>query len=117
MADTNFIIKEGIEVTEEVLSSIAGIAALDTEGVSHIHGNITSKNIHKSGKNKIKKAVNVILNGDNNISIRLIVSIKYGYSVVEVTKKIQEKVKNSVENMTDLTVDAVDIKVSSVNMN
>lgn len=117
MADKNFKIREGIEVTEEVLETISGIAALEVEGASALHGNITSKNIYKSGKNKIRRAVNVLSNDENTVSVRLSISIKYGYSVMDVTKKIQEKVKNSVESTTDLKVNSVDVKVSSVQMN
>ena len=36
---------------------------------------------------------------------------------MDVTKKIQEKVKNAVESTTDLKVNSVDVKVSSVQMN
>ena len=42
--------------------------------------------------------------------------LKYDYSIMDVTKKVQEKVKNAVENMTGLEVADVNIKVAGVEM-
>ena len=50
------------------------------------------------------------------IFIKLWVKIKYNYSIVDVTGKVQEKVKNAVENMTGLEVADVNIKVAGVEM-
>ena len=37
-----------------------------------------------------------------------------GYSIPEVSRKVQEKVKNAIEGMTGLTVNAVDISISNI---
>lgn len=120
MADKNFTIREGVEVTENVIASIAGLAALEAEGINALNGGIAANTLPRAGASKVARAIRVVTNDDATISIQMIVSVKYGYSILNVTEHVQEKVKTSVENMTDITVKSVDVKVSSVdtkNMN
>ena len=41
---------------------------------------------------------------------------EYGYNIMDVSAKIQEKVKAAVENMTGLTVADVNIRIAGVDM-
>ncbi|MCR4782043.1 MAG: Asp23/Gls24 family envelope stress response protein [Lachnospiraceae bacterium] len=116
MADKNFVIRDGVEVTETVIASIAGLAALEAEGINTLNGGITANTLPKAGANKVARAIRVVRNEDSSISIQMIVSVKYGYSILKVTEHVQEKVKTSVESMTDITVKNVDVKVSSVDV-
>ena len=50
------------------------------------------------------------------VTVSLALNLKYDYSIVEVTSKVQEKVKSAVENMTGLEVADVNIKVAGVVM-
>ena len=43
-------------------------------------------------------------------------NLEYGYSIPETCKKVQEKVKTAIENMTGLTVTDVNIRIAGVNM-
>ena len=38
------------------------------------------------------------------VTVALALNLKYGYSIMDVSAKVQEKVKASIENMTGLTV-------------
>jgi uncharacterized alkaline shock family protein YloU len=42
--------------------------------------------------------------------------IGFGYPIPETSRLVQEKVKNSVETMTGLTVEDINIRVAAVNM-
>ncbi|MBR1892314.1 MAG: Asp23/Gls24 family envelope stress response protein, partial [Lachnospiraceae bacterium] len=42
--------------------------------------------------------------------------VKYGYSIPEVSKRVQEKVKSAIETMTGLSVADVNIRVAGVDM-
>ena len=42
--------------------------------------------------------------------------LKYGYNIPDVSAKVQERVKNAIENMTGLNVLEVNIKIAGVNM-
>ena len=50
------------------------------------------------------------------VTVSLALNIKYNYSIVDVTAKVQDRVKNAVENMTGLEVADVNIKVAGVEM-
>lgn len=43
-------------------------------------------------------------------------NLNYGYSIKETTRKVQEKVKAAIENMTGLDVADVNIRVAGVDM-
>ena len=42
--------------------------------------------------------------------------IAYGYSIPDVSAKVQDKVKAAIENMTGLTVAVVNVRIASVDM-
>ena len=115
MADKKlYSIKEGIAVTDEVMGIIAGLAATEVKGVSSLAGNLTNEVLPKAGKNKIAKAVKIVNNDDESVSIRLAVNIEYNYVIPEVCKSVQDKVKTGVENMTGIPVREVDIHIATV---
>ncbi len=104
-----------VKIADEVVAIIAALAATEVEGVASMAGNITNEVIGKLGIKNLSKGVKVdVLEGIVTVSLAL--NIKYDYSIVEVTKKVQEKVKNAVENMTGLEVADVNIKVAGVEM-
>ena len=87
----------------------------EVEGVASMAGNITNELISRLGMKNLSKGVKVdVLEGVVTVSLTL--NLKYNYSVVEVSGKVQEKVKNAIENMTGLEVADVNIKVAGVEM-
>jgi len=52
----------------------------------------------------------------NTVKADLALSLEYGYNIPETCSKVQEKVKNAIENMTGLTVTDVNIRIVNVNM-
>ena len=104
-----------VKIADEVVAIIAALAATEVEGVASMAGNITNEVIGKLGIKNLSKGVKVdVLEGVVTVSLTL--NIKYNYSIVDVTGKVQEKVKNAVENMTGLEVADVNIKVAGVEM-
>ena len=78
-------------------------------------GNITNELIGKLGMKNISKGVKVdVLEGVVTVSLAL--NLKYNYSIMEISSRVQEKVKNAIENMTGLEVADVNIKVAGVEM-
>ena len=104
-----------VKIADEVVAIIAALAATEVEGVASMAGNITNEVIGKLGIKNLSKGVKVdVLEGVVTVSLAL--NLKYDYSIMEVTAKVQEKVKNAVENMTGLEVADVNIKVAGVEM-
>ncbi len=104
-----------LKIANEVVTIIAGLAATEVEGVASLVGNATHETIAKLGMRSLSKGVGVTVeNGVVNASISIM--IQYGYSVPEVSAKVQERVKASIENMTGLHVDSVRVTIAGVNM-
>ena len=104
-----------VKIADEVVAIIAALAATEVEGVASMAGNITNELISRLGMKNLSKGVKVdVLEGVVTVSLTL--NLKYNYSVVEVSGKVQEKVKNAIENMTGLEVADVNIKVAGVEM-
>ena len=104
-----------VQIADEVVAIIAGLAATEVEGVDSMAGNITNELVGKLGMRNLSKGVKVdVLEGVVTVSLAL--NIKYNYSIMDVTAKVQDKVKNAVENMTGLEVADVNIKVAGVEM-
>ena len=104
-----------VQIADDVVSMIAALASSEVEGVSAMTGNITNELMSKVAMKKLTKGVRVAL-VDNSVTVNLSIVLEYGYNIPETCKKVQEKVKNSVENMTGLTVEDVNIRIASVNM-
>ena len=104
-----------VKIADEVVAIIAALAATEVDGVASMAGNITNEVIGKLGIKNLSKGVKVdVLEGVVTVSLAL--NIKYNYSIMDVTAKVQDKVKNAVENMTGLEVADVNIKVAGVEM-
>ena len=107
--------KGEIKIADEVVAIIAALAATEVEGVSSMAGNITNELVSKLGMKNLSKGVRVeVLSGIVNVDVAL--NIAYGYSIPEVSAKVQERVKSAIENMTGLEVADVNIKVAGVEM-
>ena len=104
-----------VKIADEVVAIIAGLAATEVEGVASMAGNITNELISKLGMKKLSRGVKVdVLEGDVTVSLAL--NLKYNYSIVDVTARVQEKVKSAIENMTGLEVADINIRVAGVEM-
>ena len=105
-----------VVIADEVVAVIAGLAAREVEGVASMVGNVTKELISKIGKKSLAKGVKVdILEGIVTVAITL--NLKYGYNIMDISEKVQEKVKAAIENMTGLTVADVNIRVAGVEVN
>ena len=104
-----------VKIADEVVAIIAALAATEVEGVASMAGNITNELISRLGMKNLSKGVKVdVLEGVVTVSLAL--KMKYNYSIMDVSAKVQEKVKSAVENMTGLEVADVNVKVAGVEM-
>lgn len=104
-----------VKIADEVVAIIAALAATEVDGVASMAGNITNELISRLGMKNLSKGVKVdVLEGVVTVSLSL--NLKYNYSIMDVSAKVQEKVKTAVENMTGLEVADVNIKVAGVEM-
>ncbi|MDO4438946.1 MAG: Asp23/Gls24 family envelope stress response protein [Eubacteriales bacterium] len=102
-----------VKIADDVIVCIAGLAATEVEGVSSMAGNITKDLIAKLGVKNMSRGVKLEMSEDE-VSIELTIVVTYGYSIPEISAKVQDRVKSTVENMTGLHVTDVKITVAGV---
>ncbi len=104
-----------VKIADDVVAAIAAIAAGEIEGVSAMTGNFGNMLMNSVGiRNGAGAGVRVDVAG-NMVRVDISLVIKYGHNIMETGKKVQDKVKNSIETMTGLNVTDVNIRVTGVN--
>ena len=104
-----------VRIADEVVAIIAGLATTEVEGVSSMAGNITNEIVSKLGMSNLSKGI-VVEVMENEVKVDVAINIAYGYSIPDVSAKVQDKVKSAIENMTGLTVAVVNVRIASVDM-
>ncbi|MDD3364469.1 MAG: Asp23/Gls24 family envelope stress response protein [Syntrophomonas sp.] len=102
-----------IRIADEVVSTVAGLAAIEVEGVATMSGGWGIDLVEKLGKKNLGKGIKVDANGEQT-SIDIFIVIEFGYAIPKVAENVQKEVKLAVETMTGLTVSAVNVHVVSV---
>ena len=104
-----------IKIANDVVATIAALAATETKGVAYLSGSLTHDVIAKHSSKNLSKGVRVeVLSGIVNVDVAL--NIAYGYSIPEVSAKVQERVKSAIENMTGLELSIVNVRIATVDM-
>ena len=104
-----------VQIADEVVAIIAGLAATEVKGVASMYGNITNELVAKLGMKNLSKGVKIEVS-DGKVSVDLAINMEYGYNIPEVTGAVQDRVKNAIETMTGLSVEDVNIRVAGVNL-
>ena len=104
-----------VQIADEVVAIIAGLAATEVEGVDSMAGNITNELVGKLGMKNLSKGVKVDVT-EEHVSADLSLNIRYGYNIPSVSEQVQEKVSTAIENMTGLEVSDVNVAIAGVNM-
>lgn len=104
-----------VKISDEVVSVIAEIAADEIQGIVEIPHGVSSNisQILKGKKSSNGKSVKVTLEEDKAI-IDLNVAVKYGMRIPDIVSAVQENVKKTVEAMTGLNVDKVNVNVQNI---
>ncbi len=102
-----------VQIADEVVAIISGLAALEVEGVAKMSGNVPNEWISRLGMNNLSKGVKVEVSPES-VRIDLSLEMKYGYSIPKVSEQVQEKVKSAIESMTGLTVERVNVRIAGV---
>lgn len=101
-----------IQISDNVVATIAGLAALETPGIASMAGGLSDFTKLLSGKNE-QRGVRVEV-GQLETIVELSVIIKYKMKIQEVCRNLQENVIDQVEYMTGLKVKQVIVKVEGV---
>lgn len=98
---------------EDVVATIAFLAAGEIEGVHAMSGTAMEGISEKLGKKSYTKGVKVEL-GTEECAVDLALVVKYGHKIQDVCKNAQKAVKSAIETMTGLRVVEVNVLVQSI---
>ncbi len=115
VVNNNNVRKDKVRISDEVIGIIAGIAAADVENVTSLSGGFVEGIASILGRKNLGKGVKV-QSGEKEVIIEVSIIVEYGCKIHMVAKKIQDRVREAVENMTDLNVSEVDVNVVGVNV-
>lgn len=105
---------DSIKIAPDVVASIAGVAAMEIEGVSGMYTSFAGGIAQKLGaKKNVSKGIKVDIK-EQDVEIDVYIVIEYGAKIPEIAVAIQENVKNNVETMTGLNVSKVNIHIDGV---
>ena len=102
-----------IEISPEVIEVIAGLAATEVEGVYALRGNFATDVVERLGKKNHGKGVKVEM-GEDGVKIEISVTLNYGVSVPEVARSIQTVIKQALQNMTSISIEAINVHVLGI---
>lgn len=108
---------EGIQISNDVIAVIAGVAVSEVQGVSSMAGGFAGGISEVlSGKKNLAKGIKVDKE-ENKVKIDVNIIVEYGTRIPDIAFEIQNRVKTAVENMTGLKVEEVNVHVQGVNTN
>jgi uncharacterized alkaline shock family protein YloU len=102
-----------VQIADDVIAIIAGIAANEVAGIHHMTGNFGSDLGEVFGRKNFSKGVKVEI-VDKDVTIDISIVLEYGFRIPTVAEQVQENVKNRTETMTGMNVVAVNVHVTGV---
>ena len=107
--------KGSIRISEEVIAEIAALAAIEVKGVDSLAGNLKTELKHYIGIKNLSQGVKVEYL-EEFLKINVAIKASFGCNILDTCREVQEKVKNTVENMTGIGVSEVNVKIVDVNI-
>ena len=108
-----YIENGSIQISNEVIATIAGTAAMEVEGVVGMTSNLAGGISELLGKKNPGKGVKVEIR-DKEVTIEMHLTLEYGAKLNDVGIKVQEATKSAIETMTDLTVKSVNVHIEGI---
>lgn len=112
--EINEIEENGIKIADDVIATIAGKAAMEVKGVYSMAGGFAGGISEVFGKKSYTKGIKVD-NSEKGLKIDVNIIVEYGARIPDVAYEIQNMVKKSIENMTGLNVEEVNVHIQGVN--
>lgn len=100
-----------ITYANEVISTIVSVATTEVDGISGIVGASSISGLLAKGKTP--RGVRVDMDGQD-VNVDISVTVDYGMPIQKVGRDAQENVRKSIESMTGLHVEKVDLHVVGV---
>lgn len=103
-----------VMISEDVIADIVAHTVNEVEGVSGLSGKPGADIAEIIGKKNWGKGIKILIADDDALNIDCNITVKYGHSVVNVAKVVQESVTNVLESMTGVTVESVNVNICGI---
>jgi len=107
--------KGAVHIAEEVIASVTSLAACEVDGVASLvtaDGAQISDLVSKRG---LARGVKLVI-ADDTVIVDVYILVKYGSNVRNAAQKVQDNIKRTLESMTGMTVNAVNVHVSGISL-
>lgn len=104
-----------VKIADDVVAMIAALAATEVDGVTSMNGNMANEFLSRVGVKGLAKGSKVEI-FNKKVKVELAITMEYGFNIPATCQRVQNRVKNSIENMTGLEVTDVNIRISGINM-
>lgn len=104
--------KDNVTYKKNVVISIVSLATQEINGIASISRNSVSA-IKSTFSKNINRGI-IVEFEEKQAKIDVFVNVKFGYSVRDVSFRVQENIKSSVESMTEFKVSMVNVHVVGV---
>lgn len=102
-----------VRIHNNVIASIASVAACETGGVKSIGKNFKADLLGLIAKRSLS-AIKIEKDKNGEITMQIPLIIKYGFNIPEVANKVQENIRSALEKMTNLSIQDINIIVQGV---
>ena len=103
-----------IQISEDVVASVAASAVLEVEGVCGLSSSIGTDIAEMLGMKTLSKGIRLSATETGALRIDCDIVSKFGQNIFELAKNVQENVKSSVESVTGLSVAEVNVTVCGI---
>ena len=103
-----------LQISTEVIGKIARCAALEIDGVAEGSCGKQNKKIKDILEASSIQSPVVVEMRDGTANITLHLMMRFGARIPAVAEKVQENVKNAVQNMTNVTVSRVNLVIAGL---
>ena len=103
-----------IQISEDVVASVTGMAVLEVEGVCGLSSSIGTDIAEMLGMKTLSKGIRLSATETGALRIDCDIVSKFGQNIFELAKNVQENVKSSVESVTGLSVAEVNVTVCGI---
>lgn len=106
--------KGSMHISEEVIASIAGLAAMEVEGVCGLGSTLSTDLADILGKKSLSKGIRITIGEENDISVDCSIIVKMGQNIKEVGINVQSAISSNIESVTGFKVSAVNVTVAGI---
>ena len=103
-----------VMISEDVITTIATHAINEVEGIDALIAKPGADIVELIGKKQWGKGLKIVINQDDTLNIDCNISVRYGQSVVNVAKAVQDAVISAVESMTGSKVACINVNVCGI---